>query len=69
MLTNGVIPDFLIEHKYAPSDGDTWDLLYTSTWASDAAGLRQMLVDYLGSVNTNVELDSPNTAPAATASR
>jgi hypothetical protein len=56
MLTNGVIPDFVIEHKYAPSDGDTWDLLYTSTWASDAAGLRQMLVDYLGSVNTNVEL-------------
>ena len=56
MLTNGVIPDFLIEHKYAPSDGDTWDLLYSSTWASDAAGLRQMLVDYLGSVNTNVEL-------------
>ncbi len=56
MLTNGVVPDFLIEHKYAPSDGDTWVLLYTSTWASDAAGLRQMLVDYLGSVNTNVEL-------------
>jgi hypothetical protein len=59
MLTNGVIPvipDFLIEHKYAPSDGDTWDLLYTSTWASDAAGLRQMLVDYLGNLNTNVEL-------------
>ena len=57
MLTNGVIPDFLIEHKYAPSDGDTWDLLYTSTWASDAASLRQMLVDYLGSTSTNVELD------------
>ena len=56
MLTNGVTPDFLIEHKYAPSDGDTWDLLYSSTWASDAAGLRQMLVDYLGSANTNVEL-------------
>ena len=56
MLTNGVIPDFLIEHKYAPSDGDTWDLLYTSTWVSDAASLRQMLVDYLGNANTNVEL-------------
>ncbi len=57
MLTNGVIPDFLIEHKYAPSDGDTYNLLWTSTWASDAASLRQMLVDYLGSANTNVELD------------
>ena len=59
MLTNGVIPvipDFLIEHKYAPGDGDTGNLLYCSTWASDAAGLRQMLVDYLGSANTNVEL-------------
>jgi alpha-N-arabinofuranosidase len=56
MKTNGATPDFLIEHKYAPSDGDTWDLLYTSTWASDAAGLRQMLVDYLGSASTNVEL-------------
>ena len=56
MLTNGVIPDFLIDHKYAPGDGDTYNLLYSSTWASDAAGLRQMLVDYLGSTNTSVEL-------------
>ena len=57
MLTNGVIPDFLIEHKYAPSDGDTYNLLWTQTWSSDAASLRQMLVDYLGNANTNVELD------------
>jgi len=56
MKTNGVIPDFLIEHKYAPGDGDTYNLLWSQTWASDAAGLRQMLVDYLGSANTNVEL-------------
>src|ERR1017187_3016893 len=56
MRSNNCIPDFLIEHNYGPTDGDTWDLLYSSTWASDAAGLRQMLVDYLGSVNTNVEL-------------
>ena len=28
-----------------------------STWSSDAASLRQMLVDYLGNANTNVELD------------
>jgi hypothetical protein len=56
MLTNGVIPDFLIEHKYAPGDGDTYNLLYSSTWTADAASLRQMLVDYLGSTNTNVEL-------------
>jgi hypothetical protein len=56
MKTNGVTPDFLIEHKYAPEDGDMFNLLYSSTWASDTASLRQMLVDYLGSVNTNVEL-------------
>ena len=56
MLTNGVIPDFLIEHKYAPSGGDMYNLLWSQTWAADAASLRQMLVDYLGSLNTNVEL-------------
>ena len=56
MKTNGVIPDFVIEHEYAPSDGDTYDLLWCNTWASDAAGLRQMLMDYLGASHTNVEL-------------
>jgi len=56
MLTNGVIPDFLIEHKYAPNSGDTFNLLYPKTWAADAANLRQMLTDYLGSQGTNVEL-------------
>ena len=56
MKTNGVTPDFLIEHKYAPDDGDTYDLLWSSTWASDAASLRQMLSDYLGTAGTNVEL-------------
>ena len=56
MLTNGVIPDFLIEHKYAPGDGDTYNLLWTQTWSADAASLRQMLMDYLGTANTNVEL-------------
>jgi alpha-L-arabinofuranosidase len=56
MKTNGVTPDFLIEHKYAPNSSDTFNLLYSSTWASDAAALRQMLVDYLGNAHTNVEL-------------
>jgi alpha-L-arabinofuranosidase len=56
MKTNGVTPDFLIEHKYVPNNGDTWNLLWSGTWAADAADLRQMLVDYLGSANTNVEL-------------
>jgi alpha-L-arabinofuranosidase len=57
MRTNGVTPDFLIEHNYAPSDGDTYNLLWTKTWVSDAASLRQIVNDYLGStVATNIEL-------------
>jgi alpha-L-arabinofuranosidase len=57
MKPNGVTPDFLIEHKYAPTAGDTGNLLWNQTWASDAAGLRQMLTDYLGSAGTNVTLE------------
>jgi len=57
MRTNGVTPDFLIEHNYAPGDGDTYNLLWTKTWVSDAVNLRQILNDYLGSaVATNIEL-------------
>lgn len=58
MRSNGITPDFLIEHKYAPTDGDTYGLLYFKSWASDAAGLRQMVTDYLGSAGTNVALES-----------
>ncbi len=61
MRSNGITPDFLIEHKYAPSDGDTYALLYFKSWASDAAGLRQMVTDYLGSAGTNVTLESTET--------
>jgi alpha-N-arabinofuranosidase len=57
MLTNGCIADFLIDHKYAPANGDTYSLLFSKTWATDAANLRQMLVDYLGTASTNVELN------------
>jgi hypothetical protein len=57
MRSNNVTPDFLIEHNYAPGDGDTYNLLWTKSWASDAVSLRQILNDYLGStVATNVEL-------------
>jgi len=57
MRSNNVYPDFLIEHKYGPADGDTQDLLYFSSIASDAASLRQMLSDYLGSAGSNVTLE------------
>jgi len=58
LRSNNVIPDFLIEHKYAPNSGDTADLLWSKSWASDAASLRQMLTDYLGSAGSNVTLES-----------
>jgi hypothetical protein len=57
MRSNNITPDFLIEHKYPPSDGDTCNLLYSSTWASDVTSLRQMVTDYLGSAGTNVTLE------------
>ena len=57
MRSNNCIPDFLIEHNYGPTAGDTQDLLYSKNWATDAASLRQMLTDYLGSAGTNVTLE------------
>ena len=57
MRSNNCIPDFVIEHKYGPSAGDTQDLLYSKGWASDAANLRQILNDYLGNAATNVTLE------------
>jgi hypothetical protein len=57
MRSNNVTPDFLICHDYAPGDGDTYDLLWTKTWADHAVSIRQMLNDYLGTnVAANVEL-------------
>ncbi len=57
MRSNNVYPDFLIEHIYGPADGDTQDLLWYSKIKSDAASLRQMLTDYLGSAGSNVTLE------------
>ena len=55
----GVIPDFVSYHRYAQSPGGENDaLLLTSstTWANDAADLRQQLNDYLGRDAHRVEL-------------
>ena len=66
MRTNGATPDFLIEHNYAPSDGDSYNLLWTKSWVTDAARLRQILNDYLGgSVATNIELVDTEFGPEA----
>ncbi len=51
MRTNNpnALPDFLIEHNYAPGDGDIYNLFWPSNrWGTDAANLRMMLNDYLG---------------------
>ena len=58
LRSNNCAPDFLIEHNYGPTAGDTQDLLYAKQWAADAASLRQMLTDYLGSAGTNVTLEA-----------
>jgi hypothetical protein len=65
LKTNGVTPDFLIDHVYPEStpanpttgtDSDALVLQSTGGWASDAADLRQQLTDYLGPSGTNTEL-------------
>ncbi len=61
MRSNHCLPDFLIEHNYGPTAGDTQDLLWSRRWASDAANLRQMLNDYLGNAATNVTLEITET--------
>lgn len=59
MATNGVLPDFLIEHRYSQNPGGEDDaglLQSSSAWASDAANLRQQITDYVGAPGTNIEL-------------
>jgi alpha-N-arabinofuranosidase len=55
----GVTPDFAIHHRYPQNPGSESDagLLASSTgWASDAANLRQMITDYVGTNGANIEL-------------
>lgn len=59
MAGRGVLPDFIIEHRYPENPGgeDDAGLLQSSTaWASDAANLRQQITDYVGAPGTNIEL-------------
>jgi hypothetical protein len=64
LRSNNVTPDFLICHDYAPGDGDTYNLLWTPAWAVNAAGLRMMLNDYLGtSLAAGVELNGTEFGP------
>lgn len=63
MRTNGVTPDFLIEHKYGSPDSDTYNLLWPKTWTGDAMTQRQLLNDYLGTNASNVELVATEVGP------
>jgi hypothetical protein len=71
MRTNNpnAMPDFLIDHSYAPGDGDTYALRWSCThWQTDAANLRMMLNDYVGyylgaNVASNIELNVTEFGP------
>lgn len=55
----GVMPDFLVHHRYPQNPGGENDaaLLQSSTgWASDAGVLRQEISDYFGASGTNIEI-------------
>ena len=55
----GVTPDFVVYHRYEQGPGGESDLFLlnsASSWANDAAALRQMLADYLGPKAKRVEL-------------
>ncbi len=55
----GVTPDFVVYHRYEQGPGGESDLFLlnsAASWPDDAAALRQMLDDYLGSRSRRVEL-------------
>jgi hypothetical protein len=55
----GVTPDYVVYHRYEQGPGGESDLFLlnsAASWANDAAALRQMLNDYLGTRARHVEL-------------
>jgi len=55
----GITPDFVVYHRYEQGPGGESDLFLlnsAASWANDAAGLRQMLDDYLGPKSHRVEM-------------
>ncbi len=54
MKAAGVMPDFIIDHRYEQNplqEGDAILLQAATSWSYDATNLRQMLTDYLGSAS------------------
>jgi hypothetical protein len=59
MKAAGVLPDFLIYHRYEQNPGQENDsvlLQAALTWPQDAAALRRILTDYLGTAGAGIEL-------------
>jgi len=55
----GITPDFVVYHRYEQGPGGESDLFLlnsAASWANDAANIRQMVDDYLGSNGSRVEL-------------
>lgn len=60
----GVTPDFVAYHRYEQGpngESDPFLLQSSGGWAADAAGIRQMMNDYLGASSKRVEIDSTET--------
>jgi alpha-L-arabinofuranosidase len=56
----GVIPDFVVYHRYEQGPGgesDAYLLTASKAWAQNAASIRQMLNDYLGADAGRVEIN------------
>jgi hypothetical protein len=59
MKAAGVLPDFLIYHRYEQNPGSENDSVLLQdalTWPQDAASLRSMLTDYLGTAGAGIEI-------------
>ena len=59
MKSQGVLPDFLIYHRYEQNPGQENDSVLLQdalTWPQDAASLRGMLTDPLGTAGAGIEL-------------
>jgi hypothetical protein len=59
LKAQGVLPDFLIYHRYDQAPGkedDVFLLGSAKTWPRDVAALRQRLGDYLGDAGAGVEI-------------
>ena len=65
MKSLGVTPDFLVYHVYPEygTDNDQALLQASGNWAGDAANLRQMITDYVGTAEPTSSCFAPKTTP------